>query len=123
MNEKIFDLEDRLAKFAADVINFNKTLPYDDVGRYFRDQLTRSACAAALNFGESQGAETAKDSIYKLGIVLKELKESRVSLKIITHLTVGDGLKRQDLLNEVEELIAINASIRKNKSVRVISNK
>lgn len=116
MYEKKYNLEDRLVQFAADTILFTKSLPYDDAGRYFRDQLTRSNCAAALNFGESQGTESVKDSVHKLGLVIKELKESRVSLKIIRQLEIGDVVKRTTLLMEVEELIAITATIRKNKN-------
>ncbi|HLF64288.1 MAG TPA: four helix bundle protein [Saprospiraceae bacterium] len=116
MNEKKYNVEDRLVQFAADTILFTKLLPYDDAGRYFRDQLTRSACAAALNFGESQGTDSIKDSVHKLGMVIKELKESRVSLKIVTKLKIGDPPSRTLLLSEVEELIAIAATIRKNKN-------
>lgn len=113
--KKPYDIEDRLVKFAGDIILYCKSLPYDEAGRYLRDQMTRSGCAAALNYGESQGAESINDSIHKLGLVIKELKETRVSLKIAAYLTLGNREKQKALLVEDEELIAIIATIRKNK--------
>ncbi len=50
------------------------------------------------------------------GISLKELKESRVNLKILKKLSYGDLQKRAQLLDEVEQLIKIIATIIKNKS-------
>jgi four helix bundle protein len=60
-----------------------------------------------LNFGEAQGAESKKDFIHKNGVVLKELKESRSTLKILAYFELGDTLIRTDLLKEAEELSAI----------------
>jgi four helix bundle protein len=115
MSTKKFDLEDRLVAFAGDTILFLNDLPKDQAGTTLVGQLTRSAVSSALNFGESQGAESNKDQIHKLGIVLKELKESRVALKIITHIKYGESDKRSYLFKECCELIAIVATIRKNK--------
>jgi len=115
MSQKKFDLEDRLVKFAGDTIFFLNDLPDDKSGNNLSSQLTRSATSSALNFGEAQGAESIKDQIHKLGIVLKELKESRVALKIISYVNYGDAEKRKYLQKECEELIAIIATIIKNK--------
>jgi len=68
---KKFDLEDRLVKFAGDVIIFLNDLPNDRAGSTLSVQLTRSATSSALNFGKSQGAESTKDQIHKLGVTLK----------------------------------------------------
>jgi four helix bundle protein len=50
---------------------------------YVGNQLLRSATATAANYAEARGCESMKDFIHKLGIVLKELNESRVWLKTI----------------------------------------
>ncbi len=83
MIEKKYDLKDRLVKFAADIVFLSKELPADMKGNYYGNQLLRSAVGAALNFGEAQGTNTKKDNINKLALTLKELKESRVNLKIL----------------------------------------
>jgi len=115
-HKKPFDLEDRFVRFAGEMVRFTRSLSKFEEGLYLRDQLMRSASAAALNFGETQGAESSKDAVHKLGLVLKELKESRVGLKITDYLVLGNSIKRTDLLGEVEQLIAIIATIRKNKT-------
>ena len=86
---KPYDIEDRLVRFAGEIILFTKTFNKDDAGFYLRDQLTRSACAAALNYGETQGAESSQDTQHKIELVIKELKESRVSLKISDYLKMA----------------------------------
>ena len=90
-------------------------MPNDRAGNNLSGQLTRSSTSSALNFGESQGAESTKDQIHKLGVSLKELKESRVALKILDYIDYGNNNKRKYLLKECEELIAIIATIIKNK--------
>jgi len=113
--ERKFDLEDRLVDFAADVIPFVLALPNDQVGRYYGDQILRSSGSTALNFGEVQGTQTTKDYIFKASIVLKELKESRVNLRILKKANYGNLSIVVSLLDEIEQLIRIIATIIKNK--------
>ena len=88
MADNKFDLEDRLVRFAGDSILFTKTLPIDKGGKTIEDQLTRASMSAALNYGEVQGTDTDKDFIHKMALVLKELKESRVALKIAKYISL-----------------------------------
>lgn len=113
--DKKFDLEDRLVAFAANAALFCKKLPNDMIGLYYSNQLFRSGGSSALNFGEAQGTNSDRDYINKAGISLKELKESRVNLKILMKLNYGDESTIYDLLNEAEQLIKILATIIKNK--------
>ncbi len=115
MNEKKYDLEDRLVKFAAEIVFLCKELPADMTVSYYGNQLLRSSGSAALNFGETQGCHTKRDNVNKLAITLKELKETRVNLSIMTKIDYGNLDKRQQLLDEVEQLIRIIATIIKKK--------
>lgn len=115
MAEKKYDLEDRLVEFAGNIVFLCKDLPSDMTGDYYGNQLLRSAGSAALNFGEAQGTNTTKDSIHKLSLSLKELKESRVNLRILSKVNYGEKVKRAELLDEAEQLIKIIATIIKNK--------
>jgi len=115
MQEKTYNFEDRLVQFAADTIIFCKTIPNDSAGRYYSDQIMRSSGGAALNYGEAQGTVTTNDFIHKMSLVLKELKENKVSLKILTKVEYGDASKRKPLLQEVTELAAISAKMILNK--------
>jgi four helix bundle protein len=113
--EKKFDLEDRLVEFAANNALFCTGLPSDMTGAYYSNQLLRSSGSSALNFGEAQGTNSDRDYIHKSSLSLKELKESRVNLKILKKLNYGDPSKCLNLLEEVEQLIKIIATIIKNK--------
>jgi len=113
---KKYDLEDRLVMFAADNARFAEGIFGPAIGNYYGNQLLRSAGSAALNFGETQGTRTKKDFVNKASISLKELKESRVSLKILRELAIGDRQQLEGLISECEELIAILATIIRNKT-------
>jgi len=106
-----YDLEDRLVRFAGESINFCNSSGNTFAENHLKNQLIRSSTGACLNYGEAQGAESKRDFIHKNGIVLKELKECRSSLKILTYSQFGNIPRRENLLKESEELCAIFASI------------
>jgi four helix bundle protein len=116
MSNKKYDLEDRLVLFAANSARFCNDVFGTPAGDYYAHQLLQSAGSSALNFGEAQGSSTIKDYCHKASISLKELKESRVNLKILFALSLGNQEKSAVLRNECEQLIAIISTIIKNKS-------
>ncbi|WP_374542346.1 four helix bundle protein [Flavobacterium sp.] len=113
--DKIYNFEDRLVRFAGESIYFTRNLEKSFENEYYKNQLIRSSGSAALNFGEAQGTLTDKDFIFKLTLVVKELKESRNSLKILEYINEGNEKNRTFLLNETEELIAISSKMIINK--------
>ncbi|NQV54147.1 MAG: four helix bundle protein [Flavobacteriales bacterium] len=108
-----YDLEERLVLYASNIARFSLALHYSEPMRYYSSQLIRSSGSVALNYGEVLGTQTQKDYINKASIVLKELKESRVALKIVREL--GARGNTAPLLNETEQLIKIIASLIKKK--------
>lgn len=114
--EKIFDYDERLIRFAGECIFFTRKLEKSYENEYYKNQLIRSSGSSSLNFGESQGTSSDKDLVFKLTLVVKELKESRNSLKILNYINEGNQELRIFLLNEVEELIAIASKMIINKS-------
>src|SRR6516162_5420183 len=82
-NERKFDLEDRLIEFASEIIDIVEALPNTRAGNYIAGQLVRCGLAPSLMYGEAQAAESRDDFIHKMKILLKELKETRVCLKLI----------------------------------------
>lgn len=103
-----FDLEERLIKFAVNIIEMANSLPSSPIGNHLQGQIVRSATSPALNYGEAQGAESRKDFIHKMSICLKELRETFVAIKIIKYakLSLKEGLLESCLL-ENNELISI----------------
>ncbi|RLD18097.1 MAG: four helix bundle protein [Bacteroidetes bacterium] len=106
-----FDLENRLVNFATKTIVFTRSLPKEYAAERLKEQLTRSTMSSALNYGEAQAAESRRDFKHKISIVLKELKESRVGMKILSRLEYGNTTSRTVLQRECEELIAIFSTI------------
>lgn len=82
---------------------------------YYKNQIIRSSGSASLNYGEAQGTITDKDFIFKISLSVKELKETRNSLKILKYINAGDSEKRNWLITENEELIAIGSKMINNK--------
>jgi four helix bundle protein len=114
-SEKIFNFEDRLVRFAGECIFFTRNLNRSFENEYYKNQLIRSSGGASLNFGEAQGTISDKDFVFKVGLTVKELKESRNSLKILNYIKEGDENSRNLLLKEIEELIAIASKMIINK--------
>ena len=110
MTERVYDLEDRLVEFGSRIIDVVEALPNTRAGNYIAGQLVRCGLAPALLYGEAQGAESRDDFIHKMKILLKELKETRVCLKLIIK---KEMIKPVNRLNEVrkecEDLIKISS--------------
>ncbi len=110
MPERIFDLEDRLVEFSCRIVDVVEALPNTKAGNYIAGQLIRCGMAPALLYGEAQSAESRLDFVHKMKIALKELKETRVCLKIITKTELVKPLdKLSNIKAETEQLISIIA--------------
>ena len=102
------DLEDRLVNFAVLIIEIVNRLLNTKAGNHLGGQLVRSGTSPALNYGEAQSGESRKDFIHKLKVVLKELRETFVCLKIILRSNLCDAPEKiQIALKENNELISI----------------
>ncbi|NDP26571.1 MAG: four helix bundle protein [Flavobacterium sp.] len=113
--DKIYNFEDRLVRFAGECIFFVRKLEKSYEIEYYKNQLIRSSGSSSLNYGEAQGTITDKDFVFKASLTVKELKESRNSLKVLDYIKAGDSEERKWLLTEVEELIAISSKMINNK--------
>jgi four helix bundle protein len=103
-----YDLEDRLIDFTIRVLDLVEALPNTRVGNHIAGQLVRCGTSPAPNYGEARSAESRRDFIHKMKLVLKELREVRVWLLLIQRKalvkppeTVGP------ILAECNELISI----------------
>ncbi len=103
-----FDLEDRLVDFSVLIIEIVNEMPNSKAGNHLSGQIVRSGTSVALNYGEAQSGESSKDFIHKMKIVLKELRETFVCLKIIHKAKLYKlEAKIEKAKKENNELIAI----------------
>ena len=81
--EKAQAIEERLIDFAVRIIKLSSRLPKTQAGRHIAGQILRSGTSPAPNYAEARSAESRPDFVHKLGIVLKELNETLIWLKMI----------------------------------------
>src|SRR5688572_28593525 len=103
------DLADRLLDFAARVGKVVDALPETRLGRHIAGQFIRCGTAAAPNYAEACAAESRKDFIHKLGICLKELRESRCWIQLIIKANLLPGNRMTSLADECTQLTNIIA--------------
>jgi four helix bundle protein len=105
------ELENRLIDFAAKIIITSNNFEKSYAGNHLAGQIIRSGTSPALNYGEAQSAESIKDFVHKMGICLKELRESFVCLKIIEKANLTkDFVELSQVKTEANELISIFVS-------------
>lgn len=102
-----FDLEDRLIDFACLCLDVCDLLPNTKAGNNLEYQLSKSGTASALVYGEAQAAESRADFVHKMKVTLKEIRESRVNLRIIKQRPVIKHDKVELALSEANQLMAI----------------
>jgi hypothetical protein len=56
MQERVYDLEERLTVFAARIVVYVDRMPNSLAGRYYAGQLLRRGGSPAMHYGEAQGA-------------------------------------------------------------------
>lgn len=105
-----YELEERLIDFAFSIRIKTTKFPLGNEWGYSKDQMIRSSSSAALNYGEAMSAESSKDFIHKNRLVLKELRETFINLKIIVktlpyYRNINFSLEEE--LKENNELISI----------------
>jgi four helix bundle protein len=112
------ELEKRLIDFAVRIVKLSANLPKTPAGKHIAGQILRSGTSPAPNYGEARGAESHADFIHKLRIVLKELNETSIWLRVIHR----SQLLRKELITgiigENRELCRIFTSSLKTASSR-----
>jgi four helix bundle protein len=107
---KADELEERLIDFAVRIIKLTSRLPRTPAGKHIAGQILRSGTSPAPNYGEARGGESIADFVHKLGVVLKELNETFIWLRVIER---SEILRRElltDIIVENSELCKIIGS-------------
>ena len=109
LERKGADIEERLLEFAVRVGKAIDTLPDTRLGRHIAGQLVRSGTSPAPNYAEACAAESKKDFIHKLAIVLKELREISVWIRLIVKSELKPEQRLELLRDECDQLCKIIA--------------
>ena len=103
-----YDLEERLICFSVEIIKLSESMQTSFPGIHLSKQIVRSSTSSALNYGEAQSGESPRDFIHKMGLCLKELRETFINIKIVKYANLSN---KEELLKtcfkENNELISI----------------
>jgi four helix bundle protein len=107
---KADELEERCIDFAVRIIKLSAHLPKTPAGKHVAGQILRSGTSPAPNYREARGAESHADFVHKLRVVLKELNETSIWLRVIelSHMLRKELLS--DIVGENRELCRIFTS-------------
>ena len=113
--QKVYDLEERTAKFGENIIDLCKSLPKNIINIPLINQLIKSSTSIGANYMEADGAESGKDFRHKIAICKKEAKETRHWLRMIAKANINKTKECRRLWKEVQELTLIFSSMLKKK--------
>jgi len=117
--ERIYDLEERTAKFGEEIIEFVQKIPKNIITIPLIDQLIRSGTSVGSNYCEADCAETKKDFEHKIGICKKESRETKHWFRMVAKAVPEMATEARRLWREANELNLIFVTIVKNSKNRI----
>lgn len=118
MENKAYDLEEKLECFGEKIIDLAKKTPKNTVTIPILDQLIRSGTSVGANYMEANGASSRKDFQNKIFICKKESKETMHWLRMLSRACESVKNECRELWDEVQGYAKmfskITASLREN---------
>jgi four helix bundle protein len=112
-HERIYDLEERTARFGEAVIDFAKTIPQDPVTSRIIGQLVAAATSVGANYVEADDAVSKKEFLKNIGTCRKEARETKHFLRMIVRAVPELKPEARKLWAEARELHLIFSKIRR----------
>lgn len=110
---KQYDLEERTAKFAEDIIELCKKAPKDTVTIPIIGQMVRAGTSIGANYCEANGASSKKDFKNKIFICKKESIETKYWLRMLAKACNELAHECRSFWKEAQELTLIFSKIAK----------
>ena len=116
MANKVYDLEERTAKFGENIIKFCNSMPRNEITKPIINQLIKCGTSIGANYCEADDAESGKDFKHKIGICKKESRETKHFLRMSSVAVPSIKNQARDLWLEARELnLIFNTIYRKVK--------
>jgi four helix bundle protein len=109
MGELDQDIYVRCVRFAETSISALRRLQPDYIDRVMVVQLVGSATSIGANMMEASESVSKRDFVNRLSIALKEAKESRYWIRLLS----AKHVEVQSRFNEADEIVKILASIKR----------
>lgn len=108
------NLRTRTQEFSLRIINLYTVLPRTGATRVMGDQVLRSGTAVGANYAEACHPKSTADFVHKIGSAMQELEETRYWLDLLVAGKFMTAKRMSKLQNEVDQLMAIFATMIKN---------
>lgn len=107
------ELQERLIDFAVRIIKLSAHLPKTPAGRHIAGQILRSGTSPPPNYGEARAAASHADFLHHLSIVLRELNETLIWLRLLGKSNLLKAEQLSEIIDETQQLCRIfTASIK-----------
>jgi four helix bundle protein len=113
---RVYDLEERTAKFGEAVIDFAKSIPQNAVTNRIISQLVGAATSVGANYVEADDAVSKKEFLKNIGTCRKEAREVKHFLRMAVRALPELKPKARPLWLEAKELHLIFSKIWRNKA-------
>jgi four helix bundle protein len=113
--KRVYDLEERTARFGEAVIDFAKTIPQDAVTHRLIGQLVGAATSVGANYVEADDAVSKKEFLKNIGTCRKEARETKHFLRMIVRAVPSLKPEARKLWSEARELHLIFSKIWRSK--------
>ena len=106
-----YDLEERTAKFAEEIIAFVSKTPRNAITLPIISQIVRAGTSVGANYCEANGASSKKDFKNKIYICKKEIQETKYWLRIMANADKNISEESRKIWKEAQELTLIFTKI------------
>jgi four helix bundle protein len=110
-NSRVYDLEERTARFGEEIIDFAKTIPQGAVTNRIISQLVGAATSVGANYVEADDAVSKKEFLLRIGTCRKEARETKHFLRMTVRAVPELKLQARKLWMEAKELNLIFSKI------------
>jgi four helix bundle protein len=112
---RVYDLEERTARFGEAIIDFVKLIPQDAVTSRLISQLVGAATSVGANYVEADDAVSKKEFLKNIGTCRKEAREAKHFLRMIVRAVPELKPQARTLWLEPKELNLIFSKIWRSK--------
>jgi len=113
--ERIYDLEERMAKFGETVIDFAKQVPQNAKTNRIISQFVRAATSVGANYVEADDAVSKNEFLKNIGTCRKEARETKHFLRMIVRAVPELTGQARTLWLEAKELNLIFSKVWRSK--------
>jgi len=108
---RVYDLEERTARFGEAIIIFAKKIPWNPVNNRLIDQIVGAGTSVGANYCEADDGVSRADFKHRIGISRKEVRETKFFLRMVATAEPKLKLEAREIWREAHSLHLIFSRI------------